>query len=290
MPTNEARGTKSKSTASQAFYSLVQFVPDEWRSEGVNLGVVLLSPDRQFLEWKLVDNVRRVKKMFPGSTDADRLRAMQAGLEAQLKQAQSGLFLEGQFEAFARRFRNQLQLSDPRPCLPTDPHAELSKLFLRLVETETPRVAEQALVLPTKIELSSRFEVELRRRQVFDRLEHDVRVRATYDTHEYRFAHAYQNGCYQILDEVSFDRASADRNCERARGIATVIQDVTENAALGKVQFGILASFRSDQPESRQVIQRLFQDRHVHLWTLETIEDLADKVATDLAHDAEPTP
>lgn len=68
---------------SKGYYSLVRFVPDAFRGEGVNLGVILLCPGRQFLEWRLTTNHQRARSFFRYDADAARLRTLGRGLVLQ---------------------------------------------------------------------------------------------------------------------------------------------------------------------------------------------------------------
>lgn len=51
-------------------YSIVQYCPDLARRETVNIGVVLLVPDRAFLQTRMVADNERVRHFF-GTTGDD---------------------------------------------------------------------------------------------------------------------------------------------------------------------------------------------------------------------------
>lgn len=272
----------SQTDESKGYYSLVQLVPDEWRGEGVNLGVVLLCPERHFLQWRLTGKHNRARRLFQDEIDLQRLKAMKAGLEEQLAGARGELLRPERFEGFAKLFRNQLQLTDPRPCVVADPQKELDRLYARLVDAIPASALEEERIVMTEHELNREFTNRLRQRHLYDRLEHDVRLPARYRPHDYEFSHAYRNGRFQIIEEVSFGRANPDSNCEKALALATEIEDVVSQGLHGETAFGLVVSFAPEQQDTERVIRRLFSDRQVDLWTPERLDDLVTKVARDL--------
>jgi hypothetical protein len=268
---------------SKGYYSLVQFVPDEWRGEGVNLGVVLLCPDRYFLEWRLTGKHNRARRLFQDELDLPRLKAMKAGLEEQLTGARGELLRPERLDDFVRLFRNQLQLTDLRPCLVTDPQEELDRLYARLVEAIPAEAVEEQRVVLTERDLNREFSDRLRQRQLFDRLEHDVRLPARYRLHDYEFSHAYRNGRFQVIEEVSFGRANPESNCDRALALATEIEDVLLQRVHGETHVDLVVSFSPEQQDAERVIRRLFSDRGVDLWTPDRLDDLVTKIERELA-------
>lgn len=266
----------------EGYYSLVQFVPDEWRAEGVNLGVVLLCPDRHFLEWRFTGKHHRARRLFQDDLDLQRLKVMRAGLEEQLADARGELIRPERFESFTKLFRNQLQLADPRPCLVADPHQELDRLYARLVEAIPDEAVEEQRAALREDELRREFTHRLRRRHLYDRIEHHVTVPARYRPHPYEFSHGYRNGRFQIIDEISFARANPDDNCDRALALATEIEDVRFQRTLGETAFSLVVSFAPEQLDTERVIRRLFTDRQVDLWTSDKLDHLVAKVARDL--------
>ena len=55
---------------SKGYYSLVQYCPDLSRMEAANIGVLLFSPDRQFLQAKMTSDNSRIRQFF-GSESND---------------------------------------------------------------------------------------------------------------------------------------------------------------------------------------------------------------------------
>lgn len=273
------------STEYPGYFSLVRFVPDEFRGEGVNLGVLLLCPQLRRLEWRFTSNHRRALRFFRKEHDVDlgRLKAMKAGLQERLEAEQGRLLSQEGLGTFAKQFRNQVQLTDPRSCVISDFEEDLVRFFARLVEAEGPLMPEEETAIVTEQQLRATFIKQLRQRHLYERLEHEVQVPARYKPHPYEFSHAYENGKLQIIEEISFGRTDPDLNCDRAMALAVEIEDVVTQQPRGKdTAFTLVASFAHDQSDVERVIRRLFDDKKVGLYTLEQMEALLGRIEQEL--------
>ena len=56
------------------YYSIIQYMPEPERREGVNLGIMLLDKAGPF-RWVLLRPIRRIQRVFPG-TDSDLLNGV----------------------------------------------------------------------------------------------------------------------------------------------------------------------------------------------------------------------
>lgn len=129
-------------TATKGYYSILQYVPDPERAEGVNIGLILFCPEKGFLKIQTTASNDRVRKLLgkqrASTANLSRLDAFKTafaervGLEAGRMQSRED------FQAFVNTRANQLRLTDPRPVKVTDPEAELSKLFSLLVDDFGP--------------------------------------------------------------------------------------------------------------------------------------------------------
>lgn len=269
------------------FFSLVRYVPDEWRGEGVNLGVILLCPELHDVRWQLTSNHQRARRFFHSEHDLDlqRLKLMKADLVERLEAERGALLRRDQLDGFAKLFRNQLQLTDLRSCVVADPQEDLARLYGRLVEPAAEAITAERPVMSTQ-QLRIAFGERLRQRQIYDRLEHDVVLPARYKPHPYEFGHAYRNGKLQVVHEVSFGLIDPDQNCERAIVLATEIEDVRSNPAVtsGPTAFTLVGAFASDQRDVEAAIRRLLQDKQVELWTQGELDQLVGKIERELAH------
>lgn len=275
------------SAALTGYFSAVVFVPDEFRAEGINLGVVVLCPDLRRVVYKFSSNFQRVRRILAGGqkVDAKRLMVMIAGLREQLDENHGKILSSDDLRKFANLFRNRLQLSDPRPCLVGDIGKDLDTLFARLVKTSCQ--PKTPLKGRTVQQVRAEFRHQLEKRGLFARLEHDIKIPAKYKPGEYEFAHGYLNGRYHIIQEEGFAVSDPNDNCERAFALATEIEDARSQR---EADFTVIASFASDQPEVQRTISLLFFDKKIRLRTSEEMGKVIDQVSKDLGgHESSPT-
>ncbi len=121
----------------KGYYSIARFVPDAFRGEGVNLGVLLLCPKERYLGWSFTPNHQRARRFFKHEADAGRLKVLSKGLASRLEAERSHLLDPEALRLFAGRQQDAVQLTEPRTCAIVDPSAELLRLYQRLVEPET---------------------------------------------------------------------------------------------------------------------------------------------------------
>jgi hypothetical protein len=121
---------------SKGYYSILQYVPDVERAEGVNVGVVLICPARNFLKVRTTKDNNRVVRFFGTNAgfDAQRLTILKQALEERITAIQT---LE-EFQRFVETRANHLRLIAPRPIKLAEPEAELDRLFVALVEEPQP--------------------------------------------------------------------------------------------------------------------------------------------------------
>ena len=111
-------------------YFLVRYVPDLVRDESLNIGLLLHSPEEEYLDCLFTDDVHRIRRFHQGA-DLDFLRELQPYFEQQIKEHESDL--KGYLREIEESFSNLIQISPPRPCRLSDPQAEIQDLFTRYV-------------------------------------------------------------------------------------------------------------------------------------------------------------
>jgi hypothetical protein len=111
-------------------YYLVRYVPSAEREEFLNIGILLHSPEEQFLDCLFTDDLRRVKRFHP-QADRQFLRGLQNHFEQQIQQHEDDLseYLQEMLESFS----NLIQLAPARSVLATEPQAQLQELFAKYV-------------------------------------------------------------------------------------------------------------------------------------------------------------
>ena len=127
----------------EGWYSVIQFCPDRFRAEAVNVGVVLLCPDPHFLRARVAATNQRVARFFGrASFDPTRLNLAKQGIEHRINASSDDLRTAKDLGDFARTRANDLRLTEPRLTKVTDPEADLSRLFESLVDDEIAKEVE----------------------------------------------------------------------------------------------------------------------------------------------------
>ncbi len=191
-------------TLRQGWYSLIQYVPDPMRGEGINVGVVLLCPDLGFLDACMVTSHSRLKRMLGREhfdARADHwLKTAETALRGRLRSTLSPIVTLADLERFVATLANDLWLTPPRLVVGSDPELVLNDLMATLVEAP----AATAPILPL---------VSLARQQLtglFHRLagEGRARVKSTVEVpvtgETLRVPYAYQNGALNLVKPELF--------------------------------------------------------------------------------------
>jgi hypothetical protein len=118
----------------RGYYSLIQFCPNQSRLEAVNVGVVLLCPDADFIAARTSAGNRRAEKLVGrGELDRHALNSAKQAIEHRLDVDRSSFKSHEDLMAFVNTRGNNLKLTSPRPVKVFDPATDLDKLFSELV-------------------------------------------------------------------------------------------------------------------------------------------------------------
>lgn len=119
---------------------MVQYCPDRFRAEAVNVGLVLLCVDPHALRVKMTSNYDRVRKLFElGEPDLTNLRLSTHGLTSRIENSVDELRTPDDLAAFAASRANDLLLTAPRLAKLGIFDDDFERLFAQLVEQ--PRTA-----------------------------------------------------------------------------------------------------------------------------------------------------
>ncbi len=114
----------------QCSYFLVRYVPDVTREEFLNIGLFLYSPEENFLDCLFTDDFRRLRR-FHAEADLELLRHLQGHFEDRIKEHETQL--SDYIREMQDSYSNLIQVSEPRPCIASDPRNEMQELFARYV-------------------------------------------------------------------------------------------------------------------------------------------------------------
>ena len=139
----------------RGFYSVVQYCPDPFRAEAVNVGLVLLCVDPHALRVRMTSNHDRVRKLFAISKpDLKNLKFSTQGLTSRIENSADELRTPEDLAAFAASRANDLRLTEPRLAKLANFDEDFERLFAQLVEYHpTAELAEAspAEVLPREL-------------------------------------------------------------------------------------------------------------------------------------------
>lgn len=150
----------------RAFYSVVQYVPDDSRAEGANVGVVLFVPSRRWIEARVSPSLERVRQFFHPGRQA--LRRIELALEAfkhRMEIARGDFAEESDLAQFAAARADAVRLSTPRLLMVEEPLSELDLLYAELVGDRERALAAamHAQMLPPHVaEVFGRLEAQRR--------------------------------------------------------------------------------------------------------------------------------
>ena len=139
----------------RGFYSVVQYCPDRFRAEAVNVGLVLLCVDPHALRVKMTGNHDRARKLFAISKQGLRdLKFSTDGLISRIENSADELRTSEALAAFAASRANDLRLTEPRLAKLVNFDEDFERLFAQLVETHSTAELAEACpveVLPPKL-------------------------------------------------------------------------------------------------------------------------------------------
>ena len=119
---------------SKGYFSLVQYCPDFARQEAVNVGVVLLCPEQDFIQVRMATANHRVRDLFGDEADDYRnLNSMKRSLEERIRVEAENLKTLDALQTFVQTRANRIILTNPKPVRVGNPSDDLTALFDELV-------------------------------------------------------------------------------------------------------------------------------------------------------------
>lgn len=266
----------------KGYYSILRFVPDPFRDEGVNLGVILLCPEHGYVDWRITTNHQRARRFFKYEADPGRLRLLGRDLNQRLERERVSLLSVDYLTTFARRHRDVLQLTEPRTCAVDDPVHDLTTLYSHIVEVEDSSKPRSALnSQQVRAHVSSRLDAD----GLLRFMQPDIQLSANYKTRPYSFSFAYQNGApLSIIEATSFAYKDPEVGCERALILLGEIDDVSTHTDVRAESFSVVGAFHPDQPEVEKAVDLAFRERRVRLYRVEHLDPLVERVKSELLH------
>ena len=140
---------------SRGFYSVVQYCPDRFRAEAVNVGLILLRLDPHAVRVRMSGNFDRVRRLFAtGQADLKNLKVSIEGLKYRIENSTDDFRTDGDLAAFAATRANDLRLTEPRLAMLDNFDDDFERLFSKLFDSQsTAKLASEspAEILPPRL-------------------------------------------------------------------------------------------------------------------------------------------
>lgn len=262
----------------EAYYSVIQYCPNRFRAEGVNVGVVLFDPHAPSIRARLTENHSRVRKMFGTSGSAlEALKLAKRAMECRINATRGEIKSVEDLRSFIATRANDLRLIEPRLVKVTNFESELDRLYFQLVETEGGVAAgaavELAEVLPPKLgEVFYRLSAE-------HRIWNPGKVIVPVRNRKLDIPYAYQNGNVNLVKPLMF--AVGKRAETQAANLAINGDLIQRHPIDGKQHRLIVVSTQEDDALSRELsehVEPLFREYDVRLVRPAQAEDFAKEV------------
>lgn len=268
-------------TATKGYYSILQYVPDPERAEGVNIGLMLFCPDSGFLKIQTTENNDRVRKFLgrqrSSAATLSQLDSFKTAFTERVAMERGRMQTREDFQVFVSTRANQLRLTDPRPVKLTDPEDELTNLFRLLVDDTQPSHAPTHYA--TTI-IKREFGQLLTARKLDAVVQRDFQVELPLLGRQ-RYPFAFRNGQPNVIEPESFESLGQKELTERACRL------LIEGQNLGKqeepIKLNIIGSFKPGQDERVQQVRRILQESQIQLYTVDEMPKLIQVIA-ETAH------
>ena len=148
----------------RGFYSVIQYCPDRFRAESVNVGLVLLCQEPLEVRVRIIEKLKRVKSLFGGDRSSlNNLSLSIEGLKSRIESAAGDLKTFEDLSSFAASRANDLRLTEPRLAKLVNIDDDLERLFAQLVDVRSTAI--QAAQFPAEVLPPSLSEVFYRLQQ-----------------------------------------------------------------------------------------------------------------------------
>ncbi|MBI4750593.1 MAG: DUF3037 domain-containing protein [Acidobacteria bacterium] len=276
----------------KGYYSLLQYVPDLERSEGVNVGIVLFCPDIQFLKIKTDPSNDRIRRFFGHDREFNPaiLTAYKDIFSERLEYefSQRKLTTLAEFEHFVDTRANVMLLTKPRWVKVYDPEAELEHLFQTLVGTPVRAIAKTASAEPATIsatsgqliftqpkEVKHLFTQKLTQRKLTAKITSNLKLELPLLKHTQTYPVAYHNGALNVVKPVVFGETEtkASNHACRLAVEGTALRKLPEPAVLR-----VLAGFKSENIDLIAQVTELLGTFQVKLYRADEMDMLIEEI------------
>jgi hypothetical protein len=259
-------------------YRVLRYTPNLVRDEWVNIGILIHDPTLKRLRVRLIEELNefaRLRRLHP-SADENLLRALQAGLEAQVSEHIDDL--PGYIAKLDQTLSNVLQLSPQKGVLTDDLEGELDRLYHDHVEPPRYR-GTAAETANTRHGIRTRITQVFRSAGILPRMERGVRIdEFTYRGDPLRLDYSYRrNGTRGFVHALALSRDPAQAKvlaytagCIRAKLASSEFFAITE------------VEPRPLENDRHRFVLGLLADKDIPLVPVSELEELAKRLGPTL--------
>ena len=261
---------------SKGYFSLVQYCPDFARQEAVNVGVLLLCPEQNFIKVRMATANNRVRALFGDEADDYRdLNSMKHSLETRVRVAADDLKTLDALQTFVQTRANRIILTNPKPIRIGNAGDDLKALYEELV-TEPKKSASQQGAKPLRQRLDEVLAAESLKPLLRKKL--SISVPKLNETLEVQYA--YQNGRLQLIQAVEFTQKSGAKQTTHACRLAVEGRSIYQHRDVdyGDLQLNIVGDFRDDDKDGPDKLRDILSDYSVRLYTQHQLDDLTREI------------
>jgi hypothetical protein len=251
------------------YYAFVQYCPDRFMAEYVNIGVVLLVPEIDFLSIRLVENNKRIKRFFGEQKNWMFIDEQKQFITEKLKRAKESILSKDDFNVFRKRLGNDVQLSELRSIKVSDPGYELDQLFSMIDEVEID-VKKPSEILHEKLDNA------FKSLKVDGMLEKPSAIKIKKMNRKITAPYGFQNGRYNFIKPFIYNSKNYDKFCMSAINGQALFEQ--EDDKFGEMKLVMVGKFDSSSEDEIGEVGNVLQQHSVGFYTIDNIEPLADEI------------
>ncbi len=257
----------------KGYYSIVQFCPDLVRREKVNIGVVLLVPERAFLQSRMVSDNDRVRHFF-GTTgdDAKMLTEFKKSFAARIEAEHGSITTVESFKKFIDTRGNQIQLTEPAFVKVRECQQTIDSLFEQLVggKAKSPKRESFTQSLEKRFDAAGLGDIVCK----------DITLPVPILNKETKVPFGFQNGSFHLLQPVTFESGKEEVNFNRALKYSMEGQIFQANPddSYGSLKFNVIGRFGSQSDPSIPIVKNVLAQSNVRLHLDHDLSSLMDEI------------
>jgi hypothetical protein len=248
-------------------YALVQFSPVPERFEFVNIGVMLIVPELNFIDVKFADGQRRVDKVF-GKQSQFYLNSLKSSFESRLGFEFSRSVDSEGIVKFAEKRANEIRLSPLLPVMVKQPKVSLDEIFEDLV-FDKPIAKKSASVrsLLKKEFSKSKVSKFLDKPEPIEIPQYELKISVPF---------GYQNGRYNLIDGMRMPENQDDGL--REAGKMAFEGDVIWNHFEQSKKLIVVGDFSKKTDGFYNVVKKQLNKSNVDVFRLDDMRPLLNQI------------